>query len=127
VAKITEKQLTALDAKRDLGAELLQAVRDMKAGKGRVVWKARRGRRRTNPHVGESFDTFLKEEGIYEAVQKTAQKRPEARASGGKQQDTARRQRQTRKEDHGSRGKRSVHADRPVTTQGRLHHGTRRQ
>ena len=34
---MTEKQLAARDAKRDLGAELLKSVREMKAGKGRVV------------------------------------------------------------------------------------------
>lgn len=34
---LTEKQLRARDAKRDLGAELLAAVRDMKAGRGAVV------------------------------------------------------------------------------------------
>ena len=31
--KITEKALLARDAKRDIGAELLQSVRDMKAGR----------------------------------------------------------------------------------------------
>lgn len=36
---LTEKQLKERDAKRDIGAELLQAVRDMKAGKGKVVAK----------------------------------------------------------------------------------------
>lgn len=36
---MTDKQLRVRDAKRDLGAELLQAVRDMKAGKGKVVAK----------------------------------------------------------------------------------------
>jgi putative transcriptional regulator len=34
---ITEKQLLARDAKRDIGAELLLSVRQMKAGKGKVV------------------------------------------------------------------------------------------
>jgi putative transcriptional regulator len=33
MAKMTEKQLAARDAKRNIGAELLQAVREMKAGK----------------------------------------------------------------------------------------------
>lgn len=33
---MTEKQLQARDAKRDIGAELLASVRQMKAGKGRV-------------------------------------------------------------------------------------------
>ena len=34
--------------------------------------KPRKGR---NPHIGESFDSFLKEEGIYDSVQTTAVKR----------------------------------------------------
>lgn len=34
---MTEKELIKRDAKRDLGAELLKSVREMKAGKGRVV------------------------------------------------------------------------------------------
>ena len=43
---MTEKQLAARDAKRDLGAELLKSVREMKAGKGRVVARvAVQGRR----------------------------------------------------------------------------------
>jgi len=32
-------------------------------------------RKTNNPHIGQSFDTFLKEEGIYEDVQTTAIKR----------------------------------------------------
>ena len=34
---LTEKQLLQRDAKRDIGAELLLAVRQMKAGKGKIV------------------------------------------------------------------------------------------
>ena len=34
---LTEKQLRERDAKRDLGAELLLSVRQMKAGLGKVV------------------------------------------------------------------------------------------
>ena len=34
---MTEKQLRERDAKRDLGAELLQSIREMKVGKGQVV------------------------------------------------------------------------------------------
>ena len=34
---LTEKELAKRDAKRDLGAELLQSVREMKARKGKVV------------------------------------------------------------------------------------------
>ena len=36
---MTEKLLRERDAKRDLGAELLQSIREMKASKGRVVAK----------------------------------------------------------------------------------------
>ncbi|MGH8215618.1 MAG: helix-turn-helix domain-containing protein [Rhodanobacteraceae bacterium] len=35
---MSEKQLRARDAKRDLGAELLESVRQMKRGEGRVVY-----------------------------------------------------------------------------------------
>ena len=34
---MTEKQLLERDAKRDIGAELLLSVRQLKAGKGKVV------------------------------------------------------------------------------------------
>jgi putative transcriptional regulator len=34
---MTEKQLLARDAKRDIGAELLQAARQLREGKGKVV------------------------------------------------------------------------------------------
>ncbi|MCL2635960.1 MAG: helix-turn-helix domain-containing protein [Betaproteobacteria bacterium] len=34
----TEKELLERDAKRDIGAELLEAARQMKAGKGRVAY-----------------------------------------------------------------------------------------
>ena len=36
-APLTEKQLLERDAKRDIGAELLLSVRQMKEGKGKVV------------------------------------------------------------------------------------------
>jgi len=43
MAKMTEKELIAGDKRRNIGAELLQAVRQMKAGKARRVhlkrWK----------------------------------------------------------------------------------------
>ena len=35
---LTEAQLDAYEAERDLAADLLQAIDEMKAGKGRVVW-----------------------------------------------------------------------------------------
>ena len=75
MGKMTEKQLAARDAKRDLAAELLRAVREMKAGKAARVRKVTTNRKPRNPHIGESFDSFLKEEGIYQFVQTTAKKR----------------------------------------------------
>lgn len=88
VAKMTEKQLVARDAKRDLGAELLQAVREMKAGKGvRVATKVRKSPEGRNPHIGESFD--------YESARRTAKRRLPARDSAdSKQHVTVRRRRQ---------------------------------
>ena len=56
MAKMTEKQLAARDAKRDLAAELLQAIREMKAGKAARVRKVSTSRKRQNAHLGESFD-----------------------------------------------------------------------
>lgn len=38
MTKMTERQLRARDAKRDLGTELLESVRQMKRGEGRVVY-----------------------------------------------------------------------------------------
>lgn len=35
--KLSERDLSALESKRDIGAEILQSIRDMKAGKGKVV------------------------------------------------------------------------------------------
>jgi hypothetical protein len=36
---LTEKELLARDAKRDIGAELLQAVREINAGLGKVSYR----------------------------------------------------------------------------------------
>ena len=35
--KLTTAELEAFEATRDIGAEILQSIKDMKAGKGRVV------------------------------------------------------------------------------------------
>jgi putative transcriptional regulator len=35
--KLTPAEIDALEAQRDLGAEILRSIRDMKAGKGKVV------------------------------------------------------------------------------------------
>lgn len=50
MAKMTERSLRARDAKRNVGAELLASVREMKAGKvcranvSRSCWASRRAR-----------------------------------------------------------------------------------
>jgi putative transcriptional regulator len=36
----TSSALAALEAKRDIGAEILQSIKDMKAGKGKVVYSS---------------------------------------------------------------------------------------
>jgi hypothetical protein len=41
-------------------------------GRSKKSSDCRKGR---NPHIGQSFDAFLKEQGIYESVQTTAMKR----------------------------------------------------
>jgi putative transcriptional regulator len=38
--KLSARAIAALEAKRDIGAELLQSVKDRKAGKGTVVFSA---------------------------------------------------------------------------------------
>jgi putative transcriptional regulator len=35
--KLTEQQIKKRDAQRDIGAEILQSIRDLKAGKGRKI------------------------------------------------------------------------------------------
>ncbi|MCA9179783.1 MAG: helix-turn-helix domain-containing protein [Planctomycetales bacterium] len=35
--KLSPSEIQALEAKRDIGAEILQSIQDMKAGKGKVV------------------------------------------------------------------------------------------
>ena len=35
--RLTQAEIAAFEAKRDIGEELLQSIRDMKAGKGQVV------------------------------------------------------------------------------------------
>ena len=35
--KLTTAEIEALEARRDVGAEILEAIQDMKSGKGRVV------------------------------------------------------------------------------------------
>ena len=49
---LTEKQLIKRDAKRNIGAELLKAVREMKAGKGNVGLRVRSTTKQTNTKSG---------------------------------------------------------------------------
>jgi hypothetical protein len=35
--KLNSSEIAAFEAKRDIGAEILQSLKDMKAGKGKVV------------------------------------------------------------------------------------------
>ncbi len=35
--KLSSKEIAAFEAKRDIGAEILQSIKDMKAGKGKVA------------------------------------------------------------------------------------------
>ncbi len=37
--RLTAKQIKERDAKRNIGAEILQALRDLKAGKGKITAK----------------------------------------------------------------------------------------
>jgi hypothetical protein len=54
---MTDKQLAGRDAKRNLGAELLQSVREMKAGKGKVA-------ARVEPLTGSYFMSDTKNHQI---------------------------------------------------------------
>jgi putative transcriptional regulator len=36
--KLTSAEIAALEAKRDIGTEILQSIRDLKVGKGKVVF-----------------------------------------------------------------------------------------
>ena len=47
---LTDAELTAYEAKRDLAAELLESVREMKAGKGEVVLSLAVEARRRGAH-----------------------------------------------------------------------------
>lgn len=38
--KLTTSELSAFEAQRDIGAELLQAIREMKAGQGQIAYSA---------------------------------------------------------------------------------------
>lgn len=38
--KLTRSEIEALEARRDIGAEILQSIKDMKAGRGKVVLSA---------------------------------------------------------------------------------------
>jgi predicted XRE-type DNA-binding protein/DNA-binding transcriptional regulator YiaG len=56
---LTEKQLRTRDAKRDLGAELLAAVRDMKAGRGAVVGRFPTSTKKTHDAMAKPHQNRL--------------------------------------------------------------------
>ena len=59
VKPMTDAELEAYEAKRDLAAEVLQSVRDMKAGKGNVVLSAASEARRKTGLSQSQFAELL--------------------------------------------------------------------
>jgi putative transcriptional regulator len=55
----TEKELLARDAKRDIGAELLESVRQIKAGQGRVVYPPMAAARAASGLSQSQFATLM--------------------------------------------------------------------
>ena len=43
--KLSSTEIAAFEAERDIGAEILQSIKDMKAGKGKVVVSSATGAR----------------------------------------------------------------------------------
>ena len=58
--KMTEKQLISRDSKRDLGTELLQSVRQMKAGHAARTWKVTTNREGKTSLVRQSRTSAIK-------------------------------------------------------------------
>ncbi|MCL4746442.1 MAG: helix-turn-helix domain-containing protein [Burkholderiaceae bacterium] len=56
---LTEAQLAAYEAGRDIGSDLLQAIREMKAGQGRVVYSAAIEARKRTGLSQSQFATLL--------------------------------------------------------------------
>lgn len=57
--KLSAADLAALEAKRDIGAEILQSIKDMKAGKGKVVLSAAAEAREATGLSQSQFATLL--------------------------------------------------------------------
>lgn len=57
--KLSAADLVALEAKRDIGAEILQSIKDMKAGKGKVVLSAAAEAREATGLSQSQFATLL--------------------------------------------------------------------
>lgn len=57
--KLSPAELAAFEAKRDIGAEILQSIKDMKAGKGKVVLSAATEAREATGLSQSQFATLL--------------------------------------------------------------------
>ena len=57
--KLSAAALAALEANRDIGAEILQSIKDMKAGKGKVVLSAAAEAREATGLSQSQFATLL--------------------------------------------------------------------
>jgi putative transcriptional regulator len=57
--KLASSELAALEAKRDIGAEILQSIKDMKAGKGKVVLSSATEAREATGLSQSQFASFL--------------------------------------------------------------------
>ncbi len=57
--RLNPAEITAFEAKRDIGAEILQSIKDMKAGKGKVVLSAATEAREATGLSQSQFATLL--------------------------------------------------------------------
>lgn len=57
--KLSPAELAAFEAKRDIGAEILQSIKDMKAGKGKIVLSAATEAREATGLSQSQFATLL--------------------------------------------------------------------
>jgi putative transcriptional regulator len=57
--KLSSAEVAAFEATRDIGAEILQSIKDMKAGKGRVVLSAAAEAREATGLSQSQFATLL--------------------------------------------------------------------
>ena len=58
--KLASAEIEALEAKRDIGAEVLQSIKDMKAGKGKVILSPAAEARNATGLSQSQFATLLR-------------------------------------------------------------------